>query len=162
MDINEQTLTRLYSAFAKLDADTMAKCYAEDATFDDPVFSLHGSDEVAGMWHMLCDAARNKGRQDWRLDFSEVRSDGTNGRAHWEARYRFSASKRLVHNVIDATFTFTPDGLIASHTDAFDFWHWSRQALGLGGFMLGWVPFFRKQVRVQAREALNKYIQSRQ
>lgn len=53
MHPNAQTLTRFYTAFAALDADTMATCYAEDATFNDPAFSLQGQREISGMWHML-------------------------------------------------------------------------------------------------------------
>jgi len=67
----------------------------------------------------------------------------------------------VVHNIIDAKFTFTPKGLIASHKDTFDFWRWSRQALGLGGLILGWNPFFRRQMRKQTREALTKYLDGR-
>lgn len=158
MHPNEQTIARFYTAFAALDADTLAACYAEDATFDDPAFSLKGRREVSGMWHMLCDATRGKGRQDWRLDFSAVQADATSGHAHWEAHYRFSATKRLVHNIVEADFTFTSDGLIATHRDRFNFWHWSRQALGMGGWVLGWSPFFNKQVRRQTRVALDNYL----
>ncbi len=158
MHPNEQTLIRFYTAFAALDADTMARCYADDATFDDPAFSLKGRREIGGMWQMLCAATRGKGRQDWRLDFKDVRADASTGHAHWEAHYRFSATKRLVHNIIEADFTFTPEGLIASHKDSFDFWRWSRQALGMGGWVLGWAPFFNKQVRTQTRAALAKYL----
>jgi hypothetical protein len=161
MHANEQTITRFYTAFAALDADTMASCYAADARFDDPAFSLTGLREVGGMWHMLCDATKSKGRQDWRLEFGEIHADAQRGRAHWEAHYRFSRTKRLVHNIIDAEFTFTPDGLIATHADRFDFWRWSRQALGLGGYVLGWAPFFRKQVRAQVRVALEKHLASK-
>ena len=46
MHPNEQTLTRFYTAFATLDADTMGSCYAEDATFSDPAFTLHNRREV--------------------------------------------------------------------------------------------------------------------
>lgn len=158
MNQNEQTLIRFYSAFAVLDADTMANCYADDATFEDPAFSLEGRREVGGMWHMLCDATNSKGREDWRLEFRDIHADDATGRAHWEAHYRFSVTKRVVHNIIDAEFTFTPEGLIASHRDTFDFWRWSRQAIGLGGFVLGWTPFFRRQMRKQTRLALTKYL----
>jgi hypothetical protein len=158
MHPNEQTLTRFYTAFATLDADTMASCYAEDATFSDPAFTLHNRREVSGMWHMLCDATRVKNRQDWRLDFRDVRADNDTGHVHWEAHYRFSVSNRLVHNIISASFTFTPDGLIASHKDTFDFWRWSRQALGMGGYVLGWSPLFRRQVQAQTQAALQRYL----
>jgi hypothetical protein len=158
MNPNTQTITRFYTAFAALDADTMAACYAEDASFDDPAFSLNGQREVAGMWHMLCGATKAHNRVDWKLEFSDVQANDISGHAHWEAHYRFSASNRLVHNIIEANFTFTPDGLFASHNDRFDFWRWSRQALGFGGFVLGWAPYFRTLVRRQTRAALNNYL----
>lgn len=158
MHPNEQTLTRFYTAFAALDADTMAACYAEDATFTDPAFSLYDRRDISGMWHMLCAATQAKNRQDWRLEFSDVQADDSAGRAHWEAHYRFSVSGRLVHNIIEARFTFNPDGLIASHHDSFDFWRWSRQALGMGGWVLGWSGLFRKQVKAQTRAALDNYL----
>jgi hypothetical protein len=158
MNPNTQTLHRFYTAFAALDADTMATCYAEDATFEDPAFSLKGQREVGGMWRMLCGATKARNRTDWKLEFRDIQADGTTGHAHWEAYYRFSASNRLVHNIVEANFTFTPEGLIASHTDRFDFWRWSRQALGFGGWVLGWAPYFRTLVRRQARATLNGYL----
>ena len=96
--------------------------------------------------------ARAKGMDAWSLQFSDVSADGAQGRAHWEARYRFSATGRMVHNIIDAQFSFR-DGLIASHRDRFDFWSWSRQALGAPGWLLGWSPALRR--KVQARAAAN-------
>ena len=158
MHPNLQTLTRFYAAFAALDADAMGSCYSLDATFDDPAFSLKGQHEIAGMWHMLCNAARGHGKQDWRLEASNLQADDHTGHAHWEAHYAFSATKRRVHNIVEADFTFTPEGLIASHHDRFDFWRWSRQALGMGGWVLGWAPFFNKQVRVQTRAALDRFL----
>jgi len=158
MHPNAQTLIRFYTAFAALDADTMAACYAEDATFDDPAFSLHGRRDISGMWHMLCAATLAKNRADWQLEFRDVRADDHTGHAHWEAHYRFSVSNRLVHNIVETDFTFNPQGLIASHADHFDFWRWSRQALGMGGWVLGWAPHFRKQMRLQTHAALAKYL----
>ena len=158
MNRNTQTLNKFYTAFAALDADTMASCYAEDACFDDAVFALRGRGEVAGMWRMLCDATKAKGRKDWRLEFRDLQADAGSGSAHWEAHYRFIASGRLVHNLIDAEFTFTPEGLIASHRDTFNFWRWSVQALGIPGFVLGWTGWFKNQVRQQASANLQKFL----
>ena len=149
---NAELLNRFYRAFAALDGDTMAACYAPDAQFQDEVFSLDGREEIASMWRMLCAATRAKGLDAWSLQFSGVGADDTQGRAHWEARYRFSATGRMVHNIIDAQFTFR-DGLIASHRDRFDFWSWSRQALGAPGWLLGWSAGLRR--KVQARAAAN-------
>jgi len=153
---NAELLNRFYSAFAALDADTMAACYAPDAQFQDEVFTLEGREEIAAMWRMLCAATRAKGRDDWSLQFSAVSADAAQGRAHWEPRYRFSATGRLVHNIIDAQFTFR-DGLIASHRDRFDFWSWSRQALGASGWLLGWSSALRKKVRARAAANLKTF-----
>ncbi len=153
-----QTLTRFYTAFAALDAAGMASCYADSVVFDDEVFSLQGKAQTMGMWTMLCDAIRTQGRDDWRLDFSAIGADAHTGQAHWEAHYRFSGTGRLVHNRIDAQFGFDPQGLICSHRDQFNFWRWSRQALGAPGWVLGWTALLRRKVRAQARAKLKKFL----
>ena len=150
-------IDRFYAAFAVLDGDTMQSCYASDAQFEDPVFKLAGRTQVGAMWRMLCGATRDKGRDAWKLEASGVSADAAAGRAHWEAYYRFSATGRMVHNSIDAQFTFK-DGLIATHRDRFSFWRWSRQALGLTGTFLGWTPLLRNKVRAQAASGLAAFM----
>lgn len=145
MHPNEALVTRFYERFAALDAEGMVACYHPDATFSDPVFpDLRGRDQVGDMWRMLASGAR-----DFRLTFRDVRADDATGSAHWEADYLFSRTKRPVHNVIDARFTFR-DGLIATHRDAFDLWRWSRMALGAPGVLLGWSPMLQKKIRGDA------------
>lgn len=155
---NRQTIDDFYGAFARLDPDGMARCYADDAAFDDEVFSLRGKREVMGMWRMLCDAVKDKGQGDWKLAWSGVAADGATGRAHWDAHYRFGATGRLVHNSIDAAFDFDDRGRIARHRDRFDFWAWSRQALGAPGVLLGWTPVLRNGVRRKADANLRRYL----
>ncbi|MGH6638900.1 MAG: hypothetical protein ACREBY_09910, partial [Polaromonas sp.] len=58
-------------------------------------------------------------------------------------------------------FEFNAQGLISRHRDRFDFWAWSRQALGTPGVLLGWTPFLRRKVRAQAAENLQKYLTQR-
>lgn len=160
MHRNAETLTRFYTAFANLDADTMASCYADDVEFEDEVFTLHGKREVSGMWHMLADATKAKSRDAWKLEFSNIEADDTRGKAHWDATYRFSATGRMVLNRIDGSFTFNPQGLILRHRDRFNFWTWSRQALGTPGLLLGWTPVLRQKVRATAAGNLAKYLSS--
>ncbi len=159
MHPNQATLERFYSAFAQLDTEGMARCYAQDATFDDEAFSLKGKREVVGMWRMLCDTTRAKGRDVWRLEYRDAKADASTGSAHWDAWYRFTATGRLVHNSIDARFDFDPQGLIRVHRDSFDFWAWSRQALGAPGLLLGWTPLLRNKVRQQAGGNLRKFLE---
>jgi hypothetical protein len=148
---------RLYAAFAKLDADTMAACYATDATFDDEAFSLRGRDRIGAMWAMLCDAVKTKGRDVWKLETRDI----TQRSAHWEVTYRFSTTGRMVRNIIDAEFEFDDAGLIMRHRDRFDFWRWARQALGAPGLLLGWTPMLRAKVRAQAAKNLDRFIAAR-
>jgi limonene-1,2-epoxide hydrolase len=153
---NVELLNRFYRAFAALDADTMAACYAPDARFKDEVFTLAGREEIAAMWRMLCQATQAQGRADWSLQYSDISADASQGRAYWEARYRFSATGRRVHNCINGDFRFR-DGLISDHRDRFDFWSWSRQALGLPGWLLGWSPMLRRQVQAKAAARLKAF-----
>ena len=161
MHANQTTLENFYSAFARLDADTMAACYAPDAQFEDEVFSLHGHQQVTGMWRMLCDTTKTKGADVWKLSFGGVQADSKTGKAHWEADYRFSTTGRMVHNIIDGVFEFNEQGLIARHRDSFSFWAWARQALGTPGLLLGWTPFLRQKVKAQAAANLQKFLASR-
>ena len=110
---------------------------------------------------MLCSATKDKGMAHWKLEFSDIQADDTKGSAHWEAHYLFSATGKIVHNIIDGHFTFTPDGFIASHNDHFDFWRWSRQALGMPGLLLGWTPLLKMMVQKQASSSLQKFIAKR-
>jgi hypothetical protein len=158
MHRNAQTLHTFYDAFARLDPDAMAPCYAEGVAFDDEAFSLRGRREVMGMWRMLCDATRTQNRDAWKLEFRDVEADDRTGRAHWDAHYRFSATGRDVLNRIDAQFEFDPQGRIVLHRDRFDFWRWSRQALGAPGLLLGWTPMLRNAVRRKARANLDRYL----
>jgi hypothetical protein len=158
MNANEQSLTRFYAAFAALDAPTMATLYADDVQFDDEAFSLRGKREVVGMWTMLCEATKAKGRDVWRLEYSGIQADGSTGQAHWEAYYRFSATGRMVHNIIDGEFTFNAQGLVVRHRDRFNFWRWSRQALGTPGLLLGWTPLLHNKVRATAAGNLQKFL----
>jgi hypothetical protein len=161
MHANQRLLNHFYAAFERLDAEAMGSCYAPDARFEDEVFTLRGQEEVAGMWRMLCAATREKGADVWKLSASGVEAGAISGQAHWVADYRFSATGRLVHNVIDSSFEFNPEGLIQRQRDTFDLWAWSRQALGAPGLLLGWTPFLRRKIRAQAAANLQKFITRR-
>ena len=149
---NEALIHRFYEAFNAKDGDAMAACYAPDIKFSDPVFPALSGAEVGGMWRMLTRRAA-----DLRVEHSGVSADDETGRAHWEAWYTFAATGRKVHNVIDATFRFR-DGEIIEHNDVFDFYRWSRQALGVPGVLLGWTPLLRNKVRGTAGGQLTRFL----
>jgi len=152
MHPNQALIEQFYRSFQKRDAEGMVACYHPDVVFSDVAFGeLHGA-EARGMWRMLCERGK-----DLTLEFSDVHADDSTGRAHWEARYTFSGSGRKVHNVIDASFELR-DGKIAVHRDRFDFWRWSRMALGPAGLLLGWTPILQNKVRTMAKKGLAEYM----
>jgi ketosteroid isomerase-like protein len=148
---HEDLIRRFYEAFARRDGDTMAAAYHGRATFSDPAFPKLEGARIGAMWRMLCGRAK-----DLTIEFDSIKADDHLGQAHWEPKYTFQATGRRVHNIIDATFRFE-DGLIIEHVDHFNFWHWSRQALGPAGLLLGWTPFLKSKVQKQAGAALESF-----
>jgi len=151
MSANAELIREFYAAFGRRDHAAMARCYAPDAQFSDPVFTDLRGWQVGAMWRMLCERAT-----DLTVVASDVAADEATGRAHWEADYTFTATGRHVHNVIDATFELR-GGRILRHTDRFDLYAWSRQALGAKGLLLGWTPLVRNAVRAQAARGLEAF-----
>ena len=148
---NEESIRRFYSAFQEGDYQTMNRMYAEDAVFRDEVFDLKGI-QIQAMWHMLCERGK-----DLEIEFRNVKADENTGTAYWEAWYSFSPTGRKIHNKISARFRFK-DGKIVEHIDSFNFWHWLKMALGIPGTLLGWTPFLKNKIRVQAAKSLNVFI----
>lgn len=149
--MSTELLTTFYSAFAEGDHETMARCYSDDATFSDPVFPELDADATRAMWRMFC-----TGGSDIDVTFHDVRADERSGSAKWEAVYMFPKTGRRVHNKIAASFLFR-QGLIVRHRDAFEFYAWSRMALGPVGLALGWSPMVKNQVRAQAAAQLRRF-----
>lgn len=155
--MSEATIRRFYEAFARLDGEAMQACYADDAQFDDEAFSLQGARQIGGMWRMLCAATASNpaAKAHWKLETRDITSNS----AHWDAHYLFSTTGRTVLNRIDASFEFDAHGLITRHRDRFDFWAWSRQALGAPGWLLGWSPLLRNKVRATAAANLRRFLE---
>ena len=152
---NYATLDGFYDAFSRKDYAKMRTYYAPDATFEDPAFKLDSGERAADMWEMLC-----KRGADLELEYEVLSVDDEGGEVKWEARYTFSQTGNKVHNIIHATIKLR-DGKIVEHRDAFDFWRWSSQALGLPGKLLGWSGFLRGKVRQQAGAQLERYVAKR-
>jgi ketosteroid isomerase-like protein len=150
-DSDDELIERFYGAFAQLDGDAMAACYAPDAHFSDPVFTDLKGAEPGAMWRML--TARAK---DLKVTLAEHQAVDGHGNAHWLADYTFRTGRR-VHNDVRAKFRFE-DGLIAEHRDSFSFHAWSRQALGPVGLALGWTPVLRAKVQREARAGLDEFL----
>jgi ketosteroid isomerase-like protein len=151
MHANAELIRSFYAAFAKRDSAAMNACYASDIEFHDPVFQTLRGDDAKRMWRMLCARAK-----DLDVVASKIEADDRAGRAHWVATYTFSSTGNRVENRIDASFEFK-DGRIVRHQDRFDLYRWARQALGLKGLLLGWLPPVQAAVRKQAAAGLRSF-----
>jgi ketosteroid isomerase-like protein len=133
-----------YASFGAGDADGMERCYHPEVHFSDPVFPDLRGPEVMKMWRTLLGRA-----DDLEVVLGEHAGGADEGSAHWTARYTFARTGRFVVNEIDASFRFS-EGRIIEHQDHFDFWKWSRMALGAPGLFMGWSPMLKKKVRAQS------------
>ncbi len=155
MTSNQQLITTFYQSFQNKDYRSMQNCYADAAVFNDEVFVNLNADEVKAMWEMFC----IKGK-DLQIDFSNIEAGVKKGSAEWIATYTFSTTGRKVVNRIKANFNFA-NGKIVRHTDYFNFYRWSSQALGIKGVLLGWTPLLKNKVRKGAMKNLNDFMNSK-
>ena len=148
---NNETIERLYAAFADCNGAAMTACYAPGAHFRDPAFGDLEGDDIGAMWRMLTGRAR-----DLKITLVGHEADERAGTAHWLANYTFSTGLP-VENDIHARFTFDEAGLIADHVDDFDFHKWASQALGFKGHLVALLPPLRSKARAQALAQLATY-----
>ena len=148
-----ELIERFYGAFAEGDGAAMEACYSPTIRFHDPVFQDLEGPEAGAMWRMLTAQAT-----DLEIELASHSAEGRTGSANWIATYTFSRTGRKVVNDVNASFEFDADGLISRHTDSFDLWGWTRQALGLPGVLLGWTPIVQGPVRKQARASLDEFM----
>ena len=142
---------RFYSAFAAKNAAEMESMYAKEIHVSDPVFTDLKGSAAGDMWKMLCSRSA-----DLKVTHEIVGTSENKVFVKWIAYYTFVATGRKVVNRIHATLEFR-DEKIVRHIDRFDFWSWSRQALGLPGLLLGWTPILKNKVRSQAAATLKKF-----
>jgi ketosteroid isomerase-like protein len=148
---NRATIERFYEAFGQCNGTAMTACYAPGAHFRDPAFGDLEGDDVGSMWRMLTGRAT-----DLKIELREHDADDETGSAHWIATYTFSTGRPVV-NDIQAKFRFDADGRIADHVDDFDFRLWAKQALGVKGSLVAFLPPLRAKARAQALGQLEDY-----
>ncbi len=149
---NHELINSFYESFARTDAEGMVSNYADDIVFSDPAFGEQKGDDAKNMWRMLI--ANSKG--NLKITFGNVHADDTSGSANWVAEYPFSKTGRHVVNKIAARFEFH-NGKITRHTDHFDLWKWSQQALGWKGYVFGRTTFMKNKIQEQTKILLKAY-----
>lgn len=152
MTSNEQIIHQFYTAFQQKNYKTMQDSYADNAVFNDAVFTNLDAKEVKAMWQMLISRSG-----DMTMTFGNIKEAGNKVTAYWEAKYTFTATGRKVVNKINAEFELE-NGKIVKHTDDFSFYKWAKQAFGAGGFLLGWTSTFKAKVEETAKKKLEEYM----
>ena len=156
MESNIQVIEKFYTAFQKLDHQTMNSCYSDDIVFSDPAFGLLRGEEAKAMWEMLC-----KNAKDFSLTFSNIQLlDEEYATCNWVATYTFSKTGRKVVNYIKA-YMMLKDGKIIEHSDAFKLSKWAAQALGWKGALFGWTGFMKRKIQKNARKNLIAFIEKK-
>jgi len=153
--MEENIVTKFYTAFKNLDAETMVSFYHDEVIFEDPAFGVLKGNEAKAMWRMLIGSQKGK-RFD--VTFSNIQQNGKIVTAQWEAKYEFGNSKRKIHNKIKATFLVENEKIV-KHIDHFSLHAWAKQAVGLQGWVIGGTNLFKRNLNQQTRKMLNKYIE---
>jgi len=151
-----ELLQKFYNSFSAGDAREMIASYHEDIVFHDPAFGTLKGSRAKAMWEMLL----SKKDANASINYEILEVDDKRAKVFWTAQYKYGPKKRNVVNKVTANFEFK-DGKIIKHTDDFNLWAWSKQALGASGYLLGWSPYMRNQIQKKTGQLLNSYIKKR-
>lgn len=137
-----EVATRFYAAFQNRDLEAMRALYAPNATFQDPIYNLHGRDETMKMWAGVFEKGKNG-----RMSFDVVKSDANSATIRWRADYELAG--RPVHNESLTTLTVR-DGAITAHRDDWSWSNWARQAIPVVGPLAG-LPLIKQGLQALIR-----------
>lgn len=150
---NIDLLHQFYGSFSRGEAEGMISCYHDNINFKDPAFGeLHG-EKAKSMWRMLLSQ-----RRKIKIDYEILEVSSKSACVEWKANYKYGPNKRKVHNHVMAYFKFE-DGKIIKHRDRFNLWNWSKQALGITGYLLGWSGYLKSKIQARTNHLLEDYIQ---
>ena len=152
MNSNDELIHIFYKAFQEKDYKTMQQCYLDEAHFTDPIFINLDSIKLKAMWKMFCTKSN-----DLVIEYKNVKSNHNHGSAEWIAKYTFSRTGKTVTNTIYSSFIFE-NGKIIKQVDKFNFYKWSRQALGFTGSILGWSKLLKNKIRKGAIKSLAAFM----
>lgn len=148
MEQEKDIIRTFYNAFQEKNYETMQLLYADNASFNDPVFQNLNAAQIKALWKMLCISSKNL-----VIELGQIESEGKAYSARWKAQYTYIPTGRKITNNIKANFVITK-GKIVKHKDEFNFYRWIIQALGMKGLLFGWSPSVKKQIRKQATRSL--------
>ena len=154
---NTETIKKFYTSFSNGNVNEMLECYHKDIVFQDPVFGELKGERAFKMWEMLL----SQKKEDTIISFNTIEATNETGKVNWVAKYLYGEKKRKVINNVSARFKFK-DGKIIEHFDTFNLWKWTKQALGISGFLIGWTPFMKNKIQQTTNNKLDDFIKNQQ
>lgn len=153
---NTELIEKFYTSFANGNFKEMTACYHENIVFQDPVFGRLEGKRAVKMWEMLL----TKRTESTKISFDNIHATSDHGTANWTAKYVYGDANRKVTNVVRANFKFK-EGKIIEHIDSFDLWKWSKQAMGIVGYLVGWSPFMKNKIQKTTKMRLDTFIEKK-
>lgn len=148
---NSELIKKFYTSFSDGNIKGMIACYHKDITFQDPAFGRLKGERAVKMWQMLL----SQKKANTKITFNNIQASSKNGKANWTAEYIYE--KRKVINKVSAEFKFK-DGKIIEHIDTFDLWKWTKQAMGITGYLIGWTSFIKSKIQSTTNQKLDTFI----
>jgi len=150
---NNELIEKFYSSFSNGNIKEMTECYHKNISFHDPVFGTLKRKRVLKMWEMLL----SRRTKSTKISFTNIQTTIETGTANWTAEYIYGEKNRKIINIVSANFKFK-DGKIIEHTDTFNLWKWTQQAIGTVGYLIGWTPFMRNKIQKTAKQQLDNFM----
>ncbi len=148
-----EIITEFYNNFSEGNAQGMTQYYHKDIVFNDPIFGTLKKERAFKMWEMLL----SKKSEHTTISFDNIIEKEGFITVNWTATYLFGPQQRKVVNNVLATFRFQENKII-EHSDSFDLWKWTRQALGTSGYLMGWSSFMQKKIQHKMELQLDDFI----
>lgn len=147
------TAERLFCALQGGDADALIRFYEPDADFYHPLLGRLRGAQIGSAWRSFLALT-----PDFGITFRIEQVGPGAAEVSWRQTYRFHLTARPIVITGTSQFLLRRQGaevLIAQQIDRCDRRLWSRQALGLKGFVLSFLPGWRTFVENELRLTLD-------
>ncbi len=131
------------------DAESLMKCYADDAVYFNPLSDLVQQPAIELVWKTFMDDAAGL-----EITWAVVEDKGEGYYAcKWQASFNHTLTGKKVVMPVAAYFKCA-NNLIAEHSDGFSLHQYSAQAFGFPATIIGWNSYYQKKIKLKYRKRL--------
>jgi hypothetical protein len=145
---NWTLVEQLFKAFQSKDTDAIFATYAADCQFDHPLIGRLSKNEFS-----MAIRAFMRATPDYELAFQINHTDAKRVDVEWTITHIFHLTAKVIKQH-GTTTCFLSNNRIVQQIDKFDRRAWSRQAMGMTGLVLSFVPGWRSFIERELRRAL--------